>query len=275
VDELRKRFIEDGVVCMRGALDSRGLAHAESAYAWTLKNPGPGAGYVLAGKPGEFYQDHSNPNSFPAYRALLRDSGLSDLIAEVIGSEQLWFLYEQIWLKEGADTLRTPWHQDLSYIPVAGEHVVTAWISLDAVPRECALEFVRGSHRGPLFNPTAFDPDNPRAAMYAEGVWPPMPDIEAGPRAFTIVSWETNPGDVIVFHMATLHGGAATRAGGRRRTISLRFFGDDAWCAERPEAGVAAADRLKREDGGRDPIEKMAHMPPGTLFRHPDFERLR
>jgi ectoine hydroxylase-related dioxygenase (phytanoyl-CoA dioxygenase family) len=275
VDELRRIFAEDGVVCLRGALDDRGLAHAGSAYAWTLGNPGAAAGYVLAGKPGEFYQDHANPKSRPAYRALLRETALTDRIAEVIGSDGLWFLYEQIWLKEGGEALATPWHQDLAYIPVSGEHVVTAWISLDTVPQEFAQEFVRGSHRGPLYNPTAFDADDPKAAMYAEGIWPPLPDIERDRGQWPIVSWATVPGDVIVFHMGTLHGGAATRAGSRRRTISLLFFGDDAWCAERPETGVAPTDRLKREDGGRDPIEKMAHEPPGTLFRHPGFERLR
>ena len=33
------------------------------------------------------------------------------------------------------------------------------------------------------------------------------------------------PGDVILFDVATLHGGAPTHAGQRRRTLTLRFFG--------------------------------------------------
>lgn len=272
---LRETFSRDGVVCVRGALDQSEMELAEQAFEWTLNHPGPGARQVFAGTPGAFYQDHANPNAFPAYRSLLLDTVLPDLVAAVLGSERLWLLYEQIWLKEGGEARSTPWHQDLSYVPMAGDHVATVWLNLDPVPGDLALEFVRGSHRGPLFNPTAFDADEPRAAMFAEGVWPALPDIDAARAAWPIVSWAIEPGDVIIFHMGTLHGGAPTARGGRRRTVSLRFFGDHSYCAARPEAGVAPDDRLKRDDEGRDPIEQMAHLPPGSLFRHPGFNQVR
>ena len=86
-------------------------------------------------------------------------------------------MYEQIWLKEAAERRRTPWHQDLAYIPVGGDHLAVAWTNLDPVVKEDSLEFVRGSHRGPLFNPTAFDPRDPSASMFPDGEWPPLPDI--------------------------------------------------------------------------------------------------
>ena len=57
----------------------------------------------------------------------------------------------------------------------------------------------------------------------------------------------------------------------RRRSISLRFFGDDSFCAERPDTGLADVDRLKFDDGSGDPIKALAHAPPGTPFRHPAF----
>lgn len=275
MDKLSTRFREDGVVCARRVLDRRGLDLAEAAYGWTLSNPGPGARKVLAGRPGEFYQDHANPAAFPAYRPLLCDTGLADLVAGVLGSQALWLLYEQIWLKEGGETLPTPWHQDLPYVPLEGDHLATLWLNLDPVAQTESLEFVRGSHRGPLFNPTAFDPRDPAAAMFEDGVWPSLPDIEASRADWPIVSWAIEPGDVVLFHPAVLHGGAPTRAGGRRRTLSLRFFGDHAYCAERPEQGIAEVDRLRREEGGRDPIEEMALRPVGSLFRHPGFQRLR
>lgn len=273
--DLSERFRDDGVVCIRGALDRRGLDLAETAFNWTLAHPGPGAREVLAGRPGAFYQDHANPDAFPAYRALLCEAGLADLVAGVLGSERLWLLYEQIWLKEGEATLPTPWHQDLPYVPLEGDHLATLWLNLDPVDQADSLELVAGSHRGPLFNPTAFNPRDPAAAMFADGVWPPLPDIERNREAWPIVSWAIEPGDVILFHPAVLHGGAPTRAGGRRRTLSLRFFGDHAFCAARPEEGIAEADRLRREEGGRDPIEEMALQPPGSPFRHPGFPRLR
>ncbi len=143
------------------------------------------------------------------------------------------------------------------------------------MPRERSLEFVAGSHRGPLYNPTAFDPADPAAAMFAPGAWPALPDIEAQRARWPIVSWDVAPGDLVVFHPAVLHGGAPTRAGERRRTISLRFFGDDARTAARPEAGLHDIDRLTTDDGRDDPMTAMARQPPGTPFRHPGFVQLR
>lgn len=273
MSDLRAAFRNDGVVCLRGVLDARGLALAERAYRWSLAHPGPGARTVLAEAPGAFYQDHANPAAFPLYRPLLTETGLARLVANVMDSDALWLLYEQIWLKEGGERRPTPWHQDLAYVPMAGEHMATVWLSLDPVPKETSLEFVRASHLGPLFNPTAFDATDPSAAMFEPDVWPPLPDIERNRSAFDIVSFAVAPGDLVMFHPGVLHGGAPTRPFTRRRTISLRFFGDRAYCAERPETGVAEIDRLE-DPASTDPIRQLACAAPGTLFRHAAFHRL-
>ncbi|WP_043458235.1 phytanoyl-CoA dioxygenase family protein [Azohydromonas australica] len=272
---LRTAFRDDGVVYVPQALDAAAMALAEKAFAWSLHHPGPGASNVLAGRTGEFYQDHANPLALSAYRPLLFDTPLSALVAELLDSRHLWLLYEQIWLKDGGDTLRTPWHQDLPYVPLAGDHLATAWINLDPVVRERSLEFVRGSHRGPLYNPTAFDPDDPKAVMYGEGTWPALPDVDAERLVWPIESWPIVPGDVVIFHPAVLHGGAPTCGGARRRTISLRFFGDRAYCAARPQEGLAPEDQLAvGRPGWDDPMIEMARRPPGSLFRHPAFMQL-
>src|SRR5688572_1969097 len=176
IGDLQSQFQRDGVVHVPRALDGPAMDLADVAFRWSLENPGASAGAVLAG-PGSFYQDHSNPAAYAAYRGLLLDTSLPRLVARLIGSENLWLLYEQIWMKHGGETRRTPWHQDLAYIPLEGDHLAVVWLSLDPVPLDRSLEFVRGSHRGPLFNPTAFDPKDPRAAMFEDGVWPPLPDI--------------------------------------------------------------------------------------------------
>jgi hypothetical protein len=268
-------FREDGVVFIPNALDAKTLQLAETCFCWTLEHPGPGAGPVLAGSPGTFYQDQANPDSFPAYRELLCDTNIPDIAASLFGCENIWLMYEQIWLKDGADTRRTPWHQDLPYLPAKGDHLAVMWTSLDPVAKTESLEFVRGSHRGPLYNPSAFNPDDVSANLFSGDEWPQLPDIDAAPGNFPILSWAMKPGDVIVFHPATLHGGAPTRAGSRRRSLSLRFFGDDSWCERRPHDGMANVDGLKHDDGGRHPLKKMAMAESGAPFRHPDFPQLR
>ncbi|MGE0373220.1 MAG: phytanoyl-CoA dioxygenase family protein [Gammaproteobacteria bacterium] len=273
--EFADRFATDGVVCIPGALSARTLTLAERCFDWTLAHPGPGAGAVLLGTPGTFYQDQANPDAFPAYRDLLLDTEIADYPAGLFGGGPVWLMYEQIWLKEGAATRRTPWHQDLPYLPAAGAHLAVMWANLDPVAKPCSLEFVVGSHRGPLYNPTAFNPDDVSASLFAGTDWPPLPDIDSSPQDYAIVSWAIEPGDFVIFHPAVLHGGAATPAGGRRRTLSLRFFGEDAWCEERPHDGMANVDGLRHDDGGRHPLKKMALEKTGTPFRHPDFPQLR
>jgi len=274
MNELQAQFRRDGVVFIENALDRNTLKLAEEAFQWTYHHPGPGAGAVLLGTPGTFYQDQANPDCFEAYRTLLRDTCIPDIAAGLFGSNNVWLLYEQIWFKDG-NTRRTPWHQDLPYLPVEGDDLCVMWTNLDPVAKEMSLEFVLGSHRGPLFNPSAFNPDDVSAALFNKDVLPPLPDIEAARDQWPIVSWATQPGDVVVFHPAMLHGGAPTRAGQPRRTLSLRFFGEHTFCAERPHGGLADVEGLKHDDGGRHPLKKMATAAPGTPFRHPDFPRLR
>jgi len=266
-DDLQSTFRENGVVCVRGLLDTPALKLAEAAFRWTVEHPGPRAAAVLAGRPGAFYQDHCNPEAFAAYRPLLCDTGLARRVAKLLSSQNLWLMYEQIWIKQGGATLATPWHQDLPYVSLTGEHLATAWINLHVVTKEDSLEFVSGSHRGPLYNPTAFDPNDATASMFADGVWPALPDIEATRTAWPIVSWPIEPGDVVIFHPAILHGGAPTREGRRRRTISLRFFGDHAFCAARPESDLT-------KYAGDDPTGQMTKAIPGSLFRHSGFPHL-
>lgn len=264
----------NGVVWWQGALDRSALQLAHDAFQWSLDHPGPGAREVLGGSEGAFYQDHANPQSWPHYRALICETGLAERIAGLLASEGLWLLYEQIWLKEGAGKSRTPWHQDLPYIPLAGHQLATVWIPLDPVTQAASLEFVPGSHAQPLYNPTAFDARDPAAAMFERGVWPELPDIDADRAAWPILAQSMEPGDIAVFHPAILHGGAGTASGVRRRTISLRFFGDDAHCDPRPCAGVAPIDRMDA-GGDLDPMAAMARQPRGTPFRHAGFPRVR
>ena len=260
---LKRQYRDDGVVLLKGALGPAALAAAEASYDWSLANPGPGASRIAQATASTFLNDLFNPRALEGYQAMLEASPLPGLIADIWGAPDVWFFYEQVFLKEGGETRRTPWHQDSSYLAIAGEHLAVAWISFDAVPRGNALEFVRGSHRGPLYNGSRFEVGDDTAPINPTSPLPRLPDIEANRAAWDIVSYATEPGDVVLFHPMTLHGGAATHPGGRRRTLTLRFFGADAV--------------YDRRQGNAGPPVRGFHerMVSGAPFRDSSFLKLR
>ena len=262
-DDLRAQWRRDGVVLLPQVLDPDMLNTARLLYEWSLANPTESACEFYRDEPGRFYQDLCHPRAALEYREFLEESPLADCVAALWGSRDVWFLYEQVFLKEGGAMRRTPWHQDSPYLALDGEEIAVAWINFDPVPASQSLEFVRGSHRGTLYDGSAFDDADDTVPIYAHGL-PRLPDIEADREAWDIVSFEVAPGDVVIFHPAILHGGAPTAAAARRRTLSLRYFGADAVYAARPEPAPA-------------PLVTGLHeaMRPGDAFRFPAFPRLR
>jgi ectoine hydroxylase-related dioxygenase (phytanoyl-CoA dioxygenase family) len=258
-ETLAEAYARDGVVHIPGALDARALAEAQAAYDWSLAHPGPLGGRIRQATDATFYQDLYNPDCLTGYRAMLLASPIPEIVAGLWGAPDVWFMYEQVFLKEGGVTRRTPWHQDSSYLAVAGEHLAVAWITFDPCTREDSLEFVKGSHRGALYNGSRFDLDDDTAPTHPNAALPRLPDIEAARGQWDITAWPVAPGDLVVFHPKLLHGGAATRPGARRRTLTLRFFGQDAVYDPR--------------EGGAGPRVKGFHerMTAGAPFRDESF----
>ena len=246
---------------LSGALDNNALRSAFDAWSWSMEHPGPLASGLLVDS-DEAFQDLCNPDALEPYRELVQGGPLADHAAALWGVRDLWFMYEQVFRKQGVAG-RTPWHQDTSYLAVDGRHLIAFWISFERVPRRAALEFVRGSHRGTLYNTSRFDPDDPTLPIAASDVVPNLPDIEADRDAFDIVGFHSEPGDVIAFHTSMLHGGGPTDAATpERRTLTLRFFGPETVSATRPgPSGPFYRD-----------IEGLA---PGAPFRHPRFLKVR
>jgi ectoine hydroxylase-related dioxygenase (phytanoyl-CoA dioxygenase family) len=281
----REAVRTDGVVCLRNAIDPASLRMAEEAYNWSLAHPGTGASrFSQPDSSATFYQDLANPNAISAYRRMLEESPAADVAAALWDTRDVWFMYEQVFLKEGGQSRRTPWHQDSSYLPIGGEMLAVMWITFEAVAKEHSLEFVRGSHRGTLFDGSRFDAQDDTAPLYGDGSLPRLPNIEAERSRWDIVSWAVEPGDVLVFHPGMLHGGAPTSPGTRRRTLSLRFFGDDAVYTPRSKGvvgskGVLDEVRPERNRTTDEPQSVFLKLPEtlkaGDPLRHPDFPKLR
>ncbi|MNP54158.1 hypothetical protein D3C76_1486910 [compost metagenome] len=85
-----------------------------------------------------------------------------------------------------------------------------------------------------------------------------------------MLSWATEPGDVILLHPASLHGGAPVdSAFPSRHTFVFRFFGDDATFKPLPQDSKA----------GYPPqgvlfTEELKQLTAGAAFRHPTFRQV-
>lgn len=262
-EEKRAAYQRDGVVHIPGLLNDEQFQAALKSWEWSLENPTPANAPTLKrnGKPF-FYADSYNPAVMEGYRDMLEASPIPEACARLWGRDPVWFIYEQVFLKEGGETRRTPWHQDGSYIPMDGEDTAVAWITFDPLSREDSLEFIPGSHRGVMYNTSKFDPADDTRPHDESLPLPRLPAIEAERDKHEIVSWPVEKGDVIFFHFRTMHGGAPTRPGQRRRTLTLRFFGERAFYD--PKTAKALPNFP-------DMAEKLN---PGDVMRAPGFLQL-
>jgi ectoine hydroxylase-related dioxygenase (phytanoyl-CoA dioxygenase family) len=272
---VRDAYRDDGAVLIEDCLDDDQLAACREALDWAAANPGPMAFQIFNGSAHQTHNDNANPLAKERLDALMPSLPFGPLLADLWGSEHVWYFAEEVFLKAGGKPGRSPWHQDTSYLPWDGEHWANAWISFESLPKHNSLEIVRGSHRGPLFNGTTFkNPDDPTDPLWGDDVLPRLPDIEAersvDPDAYDIISWAIDPGDVVVLHPASLHGGAPVdEACPERHTIVFRFFGDDATFRPLPERGNSLYARNGILFG-----EEMAKLNPGEPFRSPFFKQL-
>lgn len=150
----------------------------------------------------------------------------AQLAKQLMGSSEVRFFYDQIFVKEPGANAPTPWHQDLSFWPIRGEQICSFWIPCDPVNRESSgLLYVKGSHKWPQ-RFKAISPDYV-ATMIDEDM-EDIPDINAHPEQYELLEWDMEPGDVLVFHPLTLHGSFGNSSMiRRRRALALRWMGDD------------------------------------------------
>ena len=71
-----------------------------------------------------------------ACREAREETGIDTTVAALWGEERMWYLGEQLFLKENGFSRRTPWHQDTSYLRMMGSQLVACWVSLDPLAKE-------------------------------------------------------------------------------------------------------------------------------------------
>ena len=193
-----------------------------------------------------FFQDFCMWSKIAGYRALVEDSPMAEIAAQLMGSTIARIFHDHVLVKEPGNSIATPWHQDAPYYLVEGEQNVSFWVPLDPVPRERSLEFVAGTHRtGPIYRAERFDGTN----LYEGDESQRVPDVEADRDRLDIRGWALEPGDAVAFNFHCLHGASANHSDQRRRVVSIRWVGDDARFAKRPGRTSPPYPDFEYDDG--------------------------
>jgi len=236
-------FARDGVVCLRGVIPAawiermsepleRELSDARSADLSAIARSIERSGGETVAAPatgaaaGRFRAGTDHWRHDAAFRAFAVESPLPRIAAALMRSEAVYLYEDSLLVKEPGTREATAFHQDMGYFHITGEHACTTWCPLDRVtPESGALRYVRGSHRsGRVYKPNLFVTRRDIPGTQGDE----LPDIDANPGAFDLVSFELDPGDVAVHHARTLHGAFPNTSTRRRRAISVRYCGDDA-----------------------------------------------
>lgn len=258
-DDTVAQFQRDGATCIRQLFQPNELAELCAGIDSNLAAPSPRAKVASnPSDPGYFIEDFCNWQDNPQYRRFIVESPLAEAAARLMRSATARLYHDHMLTKEPGTRQSTPWHQDQPYYNIEGRQNISFWIPVDPVSRAATLEFVAGSHLGPWLMPRSFM--DSQAKWFPEGSLADLPNVEANRAAFPILGWDLKPGDLVCFHMLTLHAAGGTDT--RRRVFSVRFLGDD----------ITHAPRRWRTSPDFPGL--VDQLPAGSPMQHPLFPEL-
>ncbi len=169
------------------------------------------------------------------YRQFIFDSPAAEIAGRLMGSREVHFFFDAVFVRSAGSQFSTPWHQDEPYWSVEGYDTCTLWMPLVPVKRENALAYVPGSHRqDAVFYQYNFGDLNPDRKTGVDQVdfsglaEAAFPDIDADRESYGVVSWDMSPGDCVVFNSRIMHGGSGKLDEDRElRVFTTKWLGDD------------------------------------------------
>ena len=268
-----RTYDENGVVHLPGAISMDWVERIREATDRLLENPGPLSTDLNRGGPGRFAFESFMSNYDPDFRALVLDSPLGEIAAKITRSSKINFIYDFFFVKEPQTPHKTTWHQDYPAACCHGQQVAGTWMPLDVVTYDSgSIEYIKGSHK---WNRWFVFPEDTEVAPedYSktftklpdeESVDPAewgekfelQPDFDAMLDQYEIITFDTEPGDIVVNNLLTLHGAQGNATDRRRRAIGGRWVGDDAVFARRQgQDNINIPAKVDLKDGDRFPAD--------------------
>ena len=258
--EMIERYVNDGVVCLRGVLEPKWIDVIERGLRDVEQAPGP-MSYSERDSANRMHylSDMFSAVSNPWLRQFIFDGPIAATVGALLRATRINFFYDHSFLRRAGSSHVTEWHNDKAYWPVSGEQLCTVWVPVQAVTlRNGPLEYVIGSHKWerafkdsfyPMYRQLDFRGLDPENAIVDE-----PPDVNAYRHAFNIATFELDPGDCLVHHPLTLHASPKIDHDARRWAYATRWAGDDVRFAPRVDTqrlvydpGLNAGDPLDSE----------------------------
>ncbi len=229
-------YQRDGVVLLSDMFDADWIALLRSGLVKNRQHPTRRSRIWDRDTEGRtMFWDSQAWQDIDQYRQFIFNSPAARIAGELMGSMQVNFFFDAVFVRSAGSQFTTPWHQDEPYWSVEGFDTCTIWMPLVQVKRENALSFVPGSHhRDSLFCQFNFGNLNPDGKTGVDQVDfsaiadAEFPDIDADPEGFGVVSWDMQPGDCVVFNSRIMHGGSGKLDADRElRVFTTKWLGDD------------------------------------------------
>jgi ectoine hydroxylase-related dioxygenase (phytanoyl-CoA dioxygenase family) len=228
-----KNFVRDGVVFLPREFDQKWIDILSEAMEDNIANPGERSRIWDRDEQGrECFYDSQMWNEISGYKDFALNSPCAELSGRLMGSTNVSFFFDAVFVRTPGNQFRTPWHQDEPYWSVEGFDTCSVWMPLVPVEKSSALEFVRGSHlwkqkfHQPNFSELTKDERD--QVIFQDAGTEQFPDIENNRDAYDIVSWDMQPGDCVAFNARIIHGGSGNLARNRDlKVFNTQWLGDD------------------------------------------------
>ena len=169
------------------------------------------------------------------YRQFIFNSPAAELAGKLLKAREINFFFDAVFVRSPGTQFSTPWHQDEPYWSIEGYDTCTIWMPLVPVKKKNALAYVPGSHLSShnfcQYNFGNLNPDGKPDVDQVDfsGISEEaIPDIDADPGRYGVVSWDMNPGDCVAFNSRILHGGSGKLDEGQElRVFTTKWMGDD------------------------------------------------
>jgi ectoine hydroxylase-related dioxygenase (phytanoyl-CoA dioxygenase family) len=221
-------FERDGAFVLRGILDSSWISAMRQGIEIALSDAEATFQERAAANFGRFHNGFFHWTRNSHFRDFLIHSGLAEVAARFMRARQVNLFYDQLFVKEPKTPVETPWHSDKAYFPIADGKLISIWVPFDIItPANGSVTFIKGSHRWPDLNERITD----------------IAEHGLNSDRYQLLTWNLDPGDLLLFDLCTIHGSGGNQSSSRRRALSTRWVDQDARYSPFPDDLFALLQR--------------------------------